>query len=885
MTSLQTLLPGAGAAVWRSEGSGAGTLAAGTTGSAEEALLSEMRVRHIVIRETHIHSTPKPHVVYQIEVMTQADQWTVMRRYSEFHQLQAKMAKLHAVKKDLLPSKRLTGNLSQSVIEKRRELLERYLQRLINSDKEVVFSPPLLQFLEVNKHNVITVTNNLARHLYQHGEEVLRQQLAFHMTPTQCRCVSRRLRLPLTYQASAAMTADTAREGGKGLGQVGSPGDIAHLYDFVYNLPELCVHPPGPKHNPGVAAPSQPIETASADLSVFKSLRSLKISYCTARGFTGLAALQNGLESISCSHAGVSTMKEIVRDAVAEKRAAPRASGLTESWRSAALGRLMESRSLVRPWLRLTILDLSHNSIAELDPNCLVLLPTLEQLSLSYNLISNLDEWLRKGTTLHRLKRLDMSHNSLFSLVAQPDHGINSMPASPTREIPLPTQASPSLVISPGWNRGGSFSSVVSEPVASYLSDVDPRPAVLPAQPNAAIPSTSPASESRSRTDSLLRPTPLNTLPPSYDAAHLISTEHPDASLQELQRLRALRLSAQRDSVAAEHANGQQHANDSEDGTVTYGTVQTGGAAVSLTFSEVAPGGLNNDSTLVAERNGSNDPDHGSTSLAAFDGDGSLQDLEAALDEANDPHVHGHVVLESAPAVAFGADATRLSSLAEDSDGGSMHNVSDDEEYDGDDDDELTGGEAEGFSADDFRAVPAPDGTITWQVEGKHGPAQLLSSTSTTPALSPHPSPLPVRSPQFRNSSISSMESRSSSICLVPQLFCTLTPALTEIHLANNQLTSLKGLERLPLLQYVDVRNNKLKTLPSVACLINLPVLNQLLLTGNPVADCKSYWLEILARFTGRGESSWGTLIIDDHTPTQKHKAKIESLRRAQPHH
>eukprot|EP00051_Salpingoeca_urceolata_P007784 m.100486 g.100486 ORF g.100486 m.100486 type:complete len:69 (+) comp15401_c0_seq2:124-330(+) len=54
---------------------------------------------------------------------------------------------------------------------------------------------------------------------------------------------------------------------------------------------------------------------------------------------------------------------------------------------------------------------------------------------------------------------------------------------------------------------------------------------------------------------------------------------------------------------------------------------------------------------------------------------------------------------------------------------------------------------------------------------------------------------------------------------------------------------------------------------------------------GNPVADCKSYWLEILARFTGRGESSWGTLIIDDHTPTQKHKAKIESLRRAQPHH
>lgn len=76
------------------------------------------------------------------------------------------MNKLHAMRKEYLPGKRLTGNMSPSVIEQRREALERYLQRLINryvimtsqtltqssSDQKVVFSTPLLEFLDVHRH-------------------------------------------------------------------------------------------------------------------------------------------------------------------------------------------------------------------------------------------------------------------------------------------------------------------------------------------------------------------------------------------------------------------------------------------------------------------------------------------------------------------------------------------------------------------------------------------------------------------------------------------------------------------------------------------------------------------------------------------------------------
>ena len=74
----------------------------------------------------------------------------------------------------MLPAKRMIGNLTAAVIEERRQGLERYLQRLVNGEKEVVFSPALLKFLEVNEHNVIWVAQHLARHLQLYGERTLR---------------------------------------------------------------------------------------------------------------------------------------------------------------------------------------------------------------------------------------------------------------------------------------------------------------------------------------------------------------------------------------------------------------------------------------------------------------------------------------------------------------------------------------------------------------------------------------------------------------------------------------------------------------------------------------------------------------------------------------
>lgn len=91
------------------------------------------------------------------------------RRYSQFHSLHQKLVKHYGVPRDLLPPKRLSGNLSQQLMDQRKQLLERYLQKLINSNLDVSQSAELMDFLSVPDHDIIDVTTELTRQLYFHG--------------------------------------------------------------------------------------------------------------------------------------------------------------------------------------------------------------------------------------------------------------------------------------------------------------------------------------------------------------------------------------------------------------------------------------------------------------------------------------------------------------------------------------------------------------------------------------------------------------------------------------------------------------------------------------------------------------------------------------------
>ena len=62
------------------------------------------------------------------------------------------LVKQYGVNKDILPPKKLSGNLSKHLIDNRRILLEQYLQKIIHSEPLISRSPELQVFLDVPTH-------------------------------------------------------------------------------------------------------------------------------------------------------------------------------------------------------------------------------------------------------------------------------------------------------------------------------------------------------------------------------------------------------------------------------------------------------------------------------------------------------------------------------------------------------------------------------------------------------------------------------------------------------------------------------------------------------------------------------------------------------------
>ena len=63
--------------------------------------------------------------------MTASEGWRVRRRFREFATLQSHMSGL-GFGSDLFPAKRVSGNTDAEVVAHRRDLLERYLQRIVH---------------------------------------------------------------------------------------------------------------------------------------------------------------------------------------------------------------------------------------------------------------------------------------------------------------------------------------------------------------------------------------------------------------------------------------------------------------------------------------------------------------------------------------------------------------------------------------------------------------------------------------------------------------------------------------------------------------------------------------------------------------------------------
>ncbi|XP_057290467.1 nischarin-like [Hydractinia symbiolongicarpus] len=400
MTSLQDLLPHPGSRNWRKSRSL-------TTDSEEELTV----VRHIVIREVWLEKRPWPHAVYKIDVMSQTSHWFVFKRYKEFYQLHQKLVKLYSVPRDLLPPRKIANNMARENLESRRESLEHYLQKLLNSCNGAVRrSEELSEFLDVKSHDVQHVTYDLAKYVQKNGQSILMSKEMFNLSPSQLYCISKQLQLPHP-------------SGRKNI-------DLGNLYEFVADLKKLSITDFISQMSNG----EQHEISFTFDLSIFSSLRVLQmdaIDIESLRGFETLCSKLNKLTARYC----LSSMKSLLIDAALEKRSAPQVSLSAESWRVHAAYRLAENRVKFQPWHALTNINFSHNNITTFDSS-MTLLPALKYLDLSNNKISHFDLeqltcsclhtlslasnsiYLISGTTkpIDNLKNLNLTHNKIHSM-------------------------------------------------------------------------------------------------------------------------------------------------------------------------------------------------------------------------------------------------------------------------------------------------------------------------------------------------------------------------------------------------------------------------------------------------------------------------------------
>lgn len=94
-------------------------------------------IQAIFIRETQIRSTPKPHVVYKVEVHAAVRNWVVWKRYSEFFKLDSQFQSIFPklTTPSRLPPKRYFPSTfsDPEKIEERKRGLEDYLRNILSS--------------------------------------------------------------------------------------------------------------------------------------------------------------------------------------------------------------------------------------------------------------------------------------------------------------------------------------------------------------------------------------------------------------------------------------------------------------------------------------------------------------------------------------------------------------------------------------------------------------------------------------------------------------------------------------------------------------------------------------------------------------------------------
>ncbi|XP_033121708.1 nischarin-like isoform X2 [Anneissia japonica] len=323
--------------------------------------------------------------VYIIQVIIGECHWTIKHRYSEFHELHEKLVLDKKVEKSALPPKKLIGNTSKSFIQKRKQELAIYLQKLMDRYNPV--PTQLARFLEFDIYDVTGVSQALAKELFEKGDLILSSGEVCEMTPMQLFAITERLKLPLP-----TCVTDDARN------------DLGHIMDFLAQLKYLRIVG---SHNM-LGTSNRKVDELEFDVSSFKNIVHLQIDICDLVKISGLEVLKKTLQTI-CVHKSAATIKDILLPSV-------------KDWASPD-DTLQDgcTTAYVPAWKCITTADFSCNGLTTIDET-VKLMPKVEYLFISKNKITEVSnlEHLSCLTYLdlsfNEIKKMDCLHSRLGNI-------------------------------------------------------------------------------------------------------------------------------------------------------------------------------------------------------------------------------------------------------------------------------------------------------------------------------------------------------------------------------------------------------------------------------------------------------------------------------------
>lgn len=304
---------------------------------------------------------------YNIEVQVGDIFWSLSHRYSDFVELNDKLVKDHSLSKDLLPPKKVLGNLDPTFLEKRKCDLEIYLQNCVNF-LEKSLPRCLIEFLHLVKYDINILLQDFASFCFQEGDKYLTNSNSTHaFNPLQLFAITKRLKQECPV--------------GEAIHQ---EHDFCNILEFCNNLRNLIIQ----------GSPSQ-IGTSnitynqlSYELTMFKKLDKLYLYNVDINNITSLGTLRSELEELLLSKSSIVAPSDILICDQVHKTVSPHLE-----------------------WTKLTFLDLSQNQITHLD-EALSLVPHLDTLNLDGNQI----ETISNLKSLTKLRRLNLSRNKIQDL-------------------------------------------------------------------------------------------------------------------------------------------------------------------------------------------------------------------------------------------------------------------------------------------------------------------------------------------------------------------------------------------------------------------------------------------------------------------------------------